>query len=566
LDGLLIEDMYKQDVESVMCSLEAYPDMCDPEEEKTIRESMIGIDDVTGEELDPVHVKRARGEEMTGFAEFGVYEYELRTAAMADEGGKFIGTRWVDHNKGTKENPEVRSRLVGQEFAAGDARDDLFAATPPLVASRMLVSGVASRGRAGPGKHRILLLDVKKAFLYGYIKRRVYIELPREDPRSESKKWVGRLVKAMYGTRDAPQVWQEEVRKTMGEMGFETMVSTPCVYVNRELDVKIVAHVDDLLCTGPKENLEKVKKLLEKKYQMKAKMIGPDRGEDREGKFLGRTIRWKDWGLEWQGDGKLRESLLAEWDMGKSSPVITPGVKEEKQVLGKELEIQDKKRVARFRRAAARINYMSLDNPKLGYASKEVSRGMAKPTEEDERKVKRVARYLLRETGVIYEYKWQEKPEKIGCFADSDWAGCHKTRKSTSGGLIFLGRHLIAHWSRTQANVALSSGEAELNAALKVVSEGIGVEVLAAELGDKYEIDAVGDSSAAAGTLSRQGSGKIKHLEAKQLWLQEKIRVGRVKYKKIPRAINSADAMTHYWTNADGEKHFRRMNLRTVTM
>ena len=81
----------------------------------------------------------------------------------------------------------------------------------------------------GAGNQRVLLLDIKKAFLYGRISRSVYIELPEEDPMSRSGLYVGKLDKAMYGTRDAPAVWQEEVEKTMKALGFTPCMSTPCL-------------------------------------------------------------------------------------------------------------------------------------------------------------------------------------------------------------------------------------------------------------------------------------------------------------------------------------------------
>ena len=47
--------------------------------------------------------------------------------------------RWVDTNKGDTINWDVRSRLVARDFKGGDKdRDDLFAATPPLEAKKML--------------------------------------------------------------------------------------------------------------------------------------------------------------------------------------------------------------------------------------------------------------------------------------------------------------------------------------------------------------------------------------------------------------------------------------------
>ena len=121
IDGMLIEEIHgKREVRSDLMSV---ADICDPLEEKQIVESMVGIDDVSGEPLDPSLIRKARQEEMRGFGERQVYHHVLRSVAQADPEGKFIGVRWVDVNKGTKEVPKVRSRLVGQEFAHGERRD-----------------------------------------------------------------------------------------------------------------------------------------------------------------------------------------------------------------------------------------------------------------------------------------------------------------------------------------------------------------------------------------------------------------------------------------------------------
>ena len=70
-----------------------------------------------------------------------VSEYMRREEARSR--GKVVGVRWVGSMKGS----EVKSRLVAQEFASqqGD-RDDIFAATPPLMASKDVISDTASRG------------------------------------------------------------------------------------------------------------------------------------------------------------------------------------------------------------------------------------------------------------------------------------------------------------------------------------------------------------------------------------------------------------------------------------
>ena len=89
-------------------------DMCDPEEEKQFMESMVGVDDVSGEPIETSLTVEARQDEMRGFSERGVYHHVPRRVAEADREGKFIRVRWVDVNKGTKEMLKVRSRLVDQ--------------------------------------------------------------------------------------------------------------------------------------------------------------------------------------------------------------------------------------------------------------------------------------------------------------------------------------------------------------------------------------------------------------------------------------------------------------------
>ena len=145
---------------------------------------------------------------------------------------------------------------------------------------------------------------------------------------------------------------------------------------------------------------------------------------------------------------------------------------------------------------------------------------------------------------------------------DSDWAGCTRTRKSTSGGVIFSGRHTLTHWSSTQTVVSLSSAEAELNAAVKMISEALGVRNLYNETGMQKNIVVKTDSSACNGILHREGCGKVKHLENRQLWTQSHIASKSVDVHKIPRELNASDCLTHHWNGAEGLKHFSTIGLR----
>ena len=121
------------------------------------------------------------------------------------------------------------------------------------------------------------------------------------------------------------------------------------------------------------------------------------------------------------------------------------------------------------------------------------------------------------------------------------------------------GQHLISQWSRTQQLIALSSAEAELSASIKAGCESLGVKYMSEELGRGHSVDIFGDSSANHGIAHRSGSGKMKHLNIRQLWLQERVHLGHLKFTKVPREINLSDALTHHWSSADGAKHFHSM-------
>ena len=112
-------------------------------------------------------------------------------------------------------------------------REDLFAGTPPLMTLKLLLALLASsEGGYMPKDCRAMILDVKRAFLYGETKRDIYMELPPEDPMY-GKGFIGRLRQAMYGTPGAPQVWQETVRRAMESLGYEASRKIPCVYFSK---------------------------------------------------------------------------------------------------------------------------------------------------------------------------------------------------------------------------------------------------------------------------------------------------------------------------------------------
>jgi len=89
----------------------------------------------------------------------------------------------------------------------------------------------------------------------------------------------------------------------------------------------------------------------------------------------------------------------------------------------------------------------------------------------------------------------------------------------------------------------------------------IGVTDLMSDCGVDVDVTVKTDSSAANGIVHRRGCGKLKHLETRQLWAQEKVLSKRVRSVKVPRELNIADCFTHHWSPQEGGKFFPMMNL-----
>ena len=75
------------------------------------------------------------------------------------------------------------------------------------------------------------------------------------------------------------------------------------------------------------------------------------------------------------------------------------------------------------------------------------------------------------------------------------------------------GAHLIKAYSRTQANIALSSGEAEFYDNVKSGSIALGCRAMARDLGVDGKIKIITDASAAKGITMRRGLGQVRHIE-----------------------------------------------------
>ena len=176
--------------------------------------------------------------------------------------------------------------------------------------------------------------------------------------------------------------------------------------------------------------------------------------------------------------------------------------------------------------------------------------------------IKRLCRYLQGLPRVVQRIDFGDHlPSVVKAYVDSDWAGCRKTRKSTSGGVLMLGTTAVRGWSTNQAVIALSSGEAEYDAALKGASQVLGFQSMLKDIGLHTKVTLFNDSSATRGIIHRAGLGKLRHLETGYLWLQAAVAKKRLQVRKVNGAENPADLFTKYLSSADMWKHLHFMQM-----
>ncbi len=146
-------------------------------------EYLEAYDDVSGAELDPEEVLRARGVEIKFFRDRKVYDKILRS--QVPKGAKVISVRWIDINKGDSVKKDYRSRLVARQMKYGVVKEEWFAGTPPLEAMRLIISVAASKKTRGGKRYGLMANDVRRAYFYAAARETTYIELPEEDRTQE---------------------------------------------------------------------------------------------------------------------------------------------------------------------------------------------------------------------------------------------------------------------------------------------------------------------------------------------------------------------------------------------
>ena len=118
-----------------------------PEEEHVYVSDEWATDDVTGHQLDPKLVLKARQLEVEYIREMRLYDKVPIKMCWDRSGKKPIGGRWLDVNKGDSDKINMRSRYVAKDFNRGKGGIELFAATPPLEGLKWILAIAAQRSQ-----------------------------------------------------------------------------------------------------------------------------------------------------------------------------------------------------------------------------------------------------------------------------------------------------------------------------------------------------------------------------------------------------------------------------------
>ena len=208
-----------------------------------------------------------------------------------------------------------------------------------------------------------------------------------------------------------------------------------------------------------------------------------------------------------------------------------------------------------YRSVVGTCLYLARDRPDLLYTVKELSGAMSRPTYTALQRLKKLVGYLKATPDfcVLLDYpvggqgKWRATDRFwiLETDSDSDWSGHQTHRRSTSCGIHMLNGSFLFGSSRTQRVVSLSSCESELHSMVSALSDGIFLNrCLMFICGGEVQHVLFTDSSSGRQLAMRQGTGKVKHLSGKILWIQDAVRTGLVELSQISAVWNLSDIGT----------------------
>ena len=512
------------------------------------------FDEMSGEQLPTTLVHAARKEEISWVNDIGLYDKVPRQVAI-DRGIKPVSVRWVDVNKGDRDSPKIRSRLVGRELKA-KTKDSLlahslFSAMPPWETIKSLLSLLVTDGVC-TSELEVGIFDISRAHFQAPAARELYIELPSEDLLPQDGDAVGRLKRSMYGFRDASHEWMRDWQKLLEGEGYAIGVANPALFYNKERESRGAVHGDDFYVLGPKASIDHVGKTLASKYSVReSHRLGFGAHCVQEATVLNRVVILGVEGgrkfVQIEPDARHVELILADLglDAETTKPVATPGLKQDDGTAERrkgEPQLSPANS-SKYRSCVMRAAFLAQDRADLGEAVG-LAQSMSRPVASALADLKHLGRYLCGRPLLALRFDQQELSKCIRTSVDSDHAADKATRKSTTGMVQRLGMHVVKATSNLQSAIGLNVSEAEFYALVQGCAHGLSLQAFLRDLGLEFEVVIESDSTSAKAFASRLGLGKQRHVQTRYLWIQAMVSSGRVKIVKVATHSNVSDILT----------------------
>ena len=153
---------------------------------------------------------------------------------------------------------------------------------------------------------------MRKAHLNGVVDDQewVFVELP---PEFHVYGRIARIRRWLYGMRKAATSWEKNYAEQLAAVGFKGSRAAPTTFCDLATKVRLVVHGDDFTFSGTQVELEKIRCLFKKWYDVKDRGIMESGTMDiKEVVILGRTLKFTEMGLEYTADGKHKDAILEE--------------------------------------------------------------------------------------------------------------------------------------------------------------------------------------------------------------------------------------------------------------
>ncbi|KAJ9553525.1 hypothetical protein OSB04_017570 [Centaurea solstitialis] len=448
-----------------------------------------------------------------------------------------VGRKWVFKKKTDMDGNvhTFKARLVAKGFTQthGIDYDETFSPVAMLKSIRILMAISAYFN------YEIWQMDVKTAFLNGKLTEDVYMEQPEgfEDPKNPNK--VCKLLKSIYGLKQASRSWNLHFDERIKEFGFAKSEFEPCVYTkfSGSIVTFLVLYVDDILLIGNDvPNLQSVKSWLSKCFQMK------DLGEATY--ILGIKIyRNRSKRLIGLSQSTYIDKILKRFRMDESKKGYIPmqhGIVLSKTQCPVSSQDQDKMKSVPYASAIGSIMYAMLcTRPDVAYSVSVTSRYQQNPGEPHWVAVKNILKYLRRTKEMFLVFGGSEDEISVTGYSDASFQTDKDDFRSQSGYVFTLNGGAISWKSSKQDTIADSTTEAEYIAASDAAKEAVWLRNFLSDLrvvaSVSRPIDIFCDNSGAVAQAKEpREHHKSRHVLRKYHLIREIIGRGDVRICKIP--------------------------------